>query len=133
QFPEVSLNGWDIYCSSSVYGEGFSNSIIEAMAAELPVVATEVGDARVQIDGTGSLVPPGDIDALYSALRMMILAGNRTELGAMARRRVLDQFTSATMVANTERALIEVSGRFTPDSNDRSRSLSLTTPGDSLK
>ena len=50
--------------------EGFSNSILEYMAAALPVVATDVGGAKeVVIQGTtGYLVPSGDADAMSARL-----------------------------------------------------------------
>lgn len=51
----------DIYLCASVY-EGFSNSIMEAMICSMPVVATDVGDNKSQVeDGvTGYIVPPKD-------------------------------------------------------------------------
>lgn len=102
QRPEVVLAGWDIYCSSSLYGEGFSNSIIEAMSCSLPVVATDVGDAAIQVGPTGVIVPPGDAGALRAALRTMILDPRRAELGRAARQRVLENFSAERMVRSTE-------------------------------
>ncbi len=105
QHPEELLSGWDIYCSSSVYGEGFSNSIIEAMACELPCVVTDVGDAALQVADTGIVVPPGSSDDLYAALRTMITNGKREALGQRARARVLENFTAEAMVRNTSASL----------------------------
>ena len=50
--------------------EGISNTILEAMASEVPVVATDVGgNAELVVDGiTGALVPPGDAEALAEAI-----------------------------------------------------------------
>lgn len=103
--PERVLPAWDVYCSSSIYGEGFSNSIIEAMAAGLPVVATDVGDAAIQVGDTGIIVPPGDARALCAALRRLILDPRRLELGRAARQRVLDNFLADRMVRSTEQVL----------------------------
>ena len=70
--------------------EGFSNAIIEAMAASLPIVATNVGgNAEAVMDGiNGYIVPPEDVDALSAAIaklvsdplqaRTMGLAGRKT-------------------------------------------------------
>jgi len=101
EHPEEFFSGWDIYCSSSVYGEGFSNSIIEAMASELPVVATDVGDARIQVGESGLIIEPGDAQALEGALRAMIRNQGRSRLGAAARRRVLENFSADVMARKT--------------------------------
>ncbi len=59
----------DVYVNSSVF-EGMSNTILEAMAASRPVVATGVGgNPELVRDGvTGYLVPPGDPAALAARL-----------------------------------------------------------------
>lgn len=59
----------DIYLSTSLF-EGTSNSIMEAMDASLPVVATDVGDnARLVENGvSGVIVPTKDVDAIASAI-----------------------------------------------------------------
>jgi len=63
----------DIYVLPS-YNEGLPNSILEAMAWRLPVVATPVGGIpEAVIDGkTGFLVEAGDIDALFAALDRLL-------------------------------------------------------------
>ncbi len=78
--PRVSFAGWrddvraclaamDIFACASL-SEGMSNSLLEAMASGLPVVATDVGDnARVVGgDGAGRIVPSGDVASLARAL-----------------------------------------------------------------
>ncbi|MHA1536811.1 MAG: glycosyltransferase [Alphaproteobacteria bacterium] len=90
----------DILVSSSAFGEGFSNAIAEGMAAGLPVVASDVGDARRIVGEAGSIVPPGDPEALAKAIRA--LAGNRAErrrLGAAGRRRISEEFSIERMVS----------------------------------
>ena len=67
--------------------EAFPNSVIEAMAAARPVIATRVGGVPDAIrDGeTGVLVPARDPDALAAALRAVIDAPGRAQaLGAAA-------------------------------------------------
>ena len=59
----------DLFVQSSVY-EGTPNAVLEAMALETPVVATDVGGtAELVTDGReGLIVPPGDIDALVASM-----------------------------------------------------------------
>jgi glycosyltransferase involved in cell wall biosynthesis len=66
--------------------EGLPLSLVEAMAAELAVVATRVGGVpEIVLDGeTGVVVPPGDDAALASALGA--LANDRARTGRLAAR-----------------------------------------------
>lgn len=106
--PETIMPGWDIYCSCSLYGEGFSNSIIEAMSSGLPVVATDVGDAVIQMKGVGKIVQPGDADALYEALKAYILSVDLEQQGERSREKVLRLYSSEVMTRNTEQAIIQL-------------------------
>jgi glycosyltransferase involved in cell wall biosynthesis len=79
----------DVFALSS-RSEGAPLSILEAMAAGLPVVASRVGGVpELVVDGeTGLLVPPGDPAALAAALgRLVADAGLRDRLGAAGRQR----------------------------------------------
>jgi len=86
--------------------EGFSNAIIEYMAAGLPVVATNVGGAREAVveAETGFLVQPGDADAM--ARRLIELLNNPTRsraMGESARRVVEEKFSSTALLERTRR------------------------------
>ena len=63
----------DIFVLPSL-GEGISNTVLEAMAAALPVVATRVGgNPELVADGeSGELVPVGDVHALATALMALL-------------------------------------------------------------
>jgi glycosyltransferase involved in cell wall biosynthesis len=81
--------------------EGFSNAIIEAMAASLPVVATNVGgNAEAVIDAVnGFLVPSEDVDALSLAIRKLVCDPSRARtMGLAGRGLVEDKFTSDAMM-----------------------------------
>ncbi len=62
----------DIFVNNS-YWEGLSMSMLEAMAAGLPIIATNVGEAPFLLaDGRGSLISPRDVSALITSLRNML-------------------------------------------------------------
>lgn len=86
---------FDIACSASAWGEGFSNAVGEAMASGVPCVVTDVGDSVYAIGNTGLSVPPRDPEALAKAICSLIEAGatSRRELGAAARRRIENEFS----------------------------------------
>jgi glycosyltransferase involved in cell wall biosynthesis len=98
------LRACDIYVNSSI-SEGVSLTILEAMAAELPVIATRVGGTpEVVTADCGRLVPSRNVDALTSALRELALdAGARRALGRAGRFRVEQLFTLDRMVADYRR------------------------------
>jgi glycosyltransferase involved in cell wall biosynthesis len=86
-------------------GEGFPNSVVEAMAASRPIVATAVGGVPdAVIDGaTGLLVPPGDADRFTQALGSLIANPERRIAFGMAGRRVAEQrFHARTVLAQLE-------------------------------
>jgi len=98
--PEL-LRAFDLFCLSSL-AEGISNTLLEAMATGLPVVATRVGGNRELVaDGeTGLLVPAADSEALATALGR--LAGDSAlchRMGAAARHRAVERFSLDAMVA----------------------------------
>ena len=84
----------DVFVLSS-RSEGFPVSVLEAMAAGLPVVATDVGGVAVAVvvGETGFLVPAADSEALARALERLVLDGElRRRLGAAGRARALSLF-----------------------------------------
>lgn len=97
----------DIACSSSSFGEGFSNSIAEAMACGAPCVVTDVGDSAWIVGKTGIVVPPGNSQALADTLMRLIVlsAEQRVALGAHARDRIVAEFGVEALVTRTEQIL----------------------------
>jgi phosphatidylinositol alpha-mannosyltransferase len=68
------LRGADVFCAPSLRGESFGVVLLEAMAAETPIVATDLpGYANVARAGVDAeLVHPGDPRALAAALRLVL-------------------------------------------------------------
>jgi glycosyltransferase involved in cell wall biosynthesis len=91
-----------VLCSLS---EAFPNSIVEAMAAGKPVVATRVGGiVDAVVDGqTGFLVAPRNPVALADAIEQLLInPGRRRELGAAAARRARAQFHANHVLPSLE-------------------------------
>jgi len=90
----------DIFVLPSV-AEGISNTILEAMATGLPVIATNVGgNPELVINGeTGSLVAVGDIVSMAEKiLAYANSAEKRQQHGQNAHQRVLQEFSLTAMV-----------------------------------
>lgn len=95
------LAACDLYVLPSLF-EGLPISVLEAMAASKPVVATRIGgtDEAVADGETGILVTPGDASALAGAIRTFISDPERARVaGDAGRRRFEARFTSGAMVA----------------------------------
>ena len=85
--------------------EGLPNTVMEAMAAGLPVVATAVGGTpEVVVDGvTGILVPPRSPDALAEAISTLLQDPDlRRKMGQAGKERVRQCFSVVQMVRTTE-------------------------------
>ena len=97
------LAGADVFCLPSHF-EGLPMSVIEAMLAGLPVVATGVrGPREMVVEGhTGLLVPPAQIAPLAAALnRLAADPALRARMGEAGRARALERYAEATVVART--------------------------------
>ncbi len=91
------LSAFDVGVLTS-HAEGFSNSILEYMAAELPLVVTDVGGNREALGETGIMVDPGDIGGIASALqRLASDADLRRTMGASAFHRVRELFSAKSI------------------------------------
>ncbi len=90
----------DIYVLPSL-SEGFPVVLLEAMAAKLPIVATDVGDCRklVQKANCGLIVKPGSSSKLAAAIKTMMADKNRARMGERGRDYVAKNFTWAKVAA----------------------------------
>lgn len=85
--------------------EGFSNTVIEAMAAGKPVVSTNIGGnpEAVEHRKTGLLVPPSDSKALAEAVLTLLRDREyATRMGEAGRKRAEEFFSLEAMVGNAK-------------------------------
>ncbi|SBT09348.1 Glycosyl transferase group 1 family protein [Candidatus Propionivibrio aalborgensis] len=91
--------------------EGFSNAVLESMAAGLPMVVTDVGgNADAVTDGKcGYVVSASEPSRLAEVLAILILdAGSRSTMGDAARARVISSFSIASCVQAYEALYKEI-------------------------
>jgi len=104
------LNAMDVFVLPSL-SEGMSNTLLEAMASSLPVVATRVGGnpELVEEERSGWLFEPGDVMALAAILERIGRDSNLREgLGQAARRRAVQHFSLEGMVGSYRNLYVEL-------------------------
>lgn len=100
------FNSLDIAVSSSSSGEGFPNTIGEAMACGIPCVVTDVGDSAIIVGDRGEVVPPHDPPALAAAIARLLDQRRHGTLGpASVRDRVVANFSLPCLIERTEAIL----------------------------
>jgi mannosyltransferase len=115
ELPIAEVQRW--YQRLTVYAftsrnEGFGLTLIEAMAVEAALVASRAGAAElvVEVGVSGVLTPPGDVDALVTAVEpLMADPSSATAMGARGRARVVENFSldaEANRIAQVYRALL---------------------------
>jgi sugar transferase (PEP-CTERM/EpsH1 system associated) len=98
------LPGFDVFALPSL-NEGISNTLLEAMACGVPVIASRVGgNAELFTDGRqGTLYESGDEEALSAALdRYFETPDMRTERAEAARKHVVEHFSLERMIEQYE-------------------------------
>jgi glycosyltransferase involved in cell wall biosynthesis len=105
------LEGLDAYVISS-RSEGLPLSLLEAMAAGLPIVATSVGEIPeiVRAADCGWLAPPEDPDALAQAMMAAARSSDRADKAFRARRRAGEHYSVERMTANYESLYAQLLG-----------------------
>jgi sugar transferase (PEP-CTERM/EpsH1 system associated) len=111
EVPEL-LNAMDVFALTSI-SEGMSNTLLEAMATGLPVVATNVGGNPEVVEGSsGWLFQPRDAETL--AARLVLLASQenlRSRYGVAARERVVRSFSLQRMLDDYSQLYLELAAR----------------------
>jgi glycosyltransferase involved in cell wall biosynthesis len=96
---------FDIFVMSSIT-EGLGTSLLDAMAAAKPIVATSTGGIPEVVvnDVTGSLVPPRDHDAMAAAIVRLLKNGDlRKKMGDAGLTRAREYFSAERMTRETAR------------------------------
>ncbi|MDZ4656884.1 MAG: glycosyltransferase family 4 protein [Bythopirellula sp.] len=109
----AELRQVDLFVLPSLFGEGLPMVVLEAMAAGLPVVASNVEGIPAAIrDGEeGLLVEPNHPEKLAAAISEMVKPGSRHDYAAMCqntRERHAAQFSATAMAANVARVYRDV-------------------------
>lgn len=110
--PDV-MRGLDCFVLPSL-GEGISNTILEAMASGLPVIATAVGGNPELVDDarTGHLVPAADPGALARAIIALALTPEKARaMGNAGRKRIEAQFSITAMIDSYQQIYDRLLGR----------------------
>ncbi len=103
----AAYNALDLLTSTSLFGEGFSNVIGEAMACGVPCVVTNVGDSAEIVGATGAVIAPNEARALAAAWQALINESSeqRRARGAQARQRIVKHFSTEALAQKTALAL----------------------------
>jgi len=86
--------GLDVLVSSSSWGEGFPNVVMEAMSCGVVVIATDIGDSKVVVGDAGYVVSPNSPECIAEHLKRLIDSDHkmRQETSGFARKRILDKY-----------------------------------------
>jgi len=92
----------DVYCAPGLGGESFGIVLIEAMAAGVPVVCSDLAGYRSVASTAASLVPPGQSVALAAALRKVLTDPAEVARMQRANRRTAQMFDWDRLVTGVE-------------------------------
>jgi glycosyltransferase involved in cell wall biosynthesis len=108
--PEV-LKAFDVFVFPSI-AEGLGLALLEAMAAELPVIASRVGGVPeiLNTPELGTMVSPSSVDELANAMERLYNMDEveRNAIGKILRERVLAEFTKEKMISAMTREYFAV-------------------------
>lgn len=103
----------DVFCLSSAWGEAFPNVLGEAMATEIPCIATDVGDSSIVLGDTGFIVSPKNCEALADKIMFLLKQSKdyRQMLGKKAKQRVVENYSIENITKLYENMYVELIGK----------------------
>lgn len=106
-------NALDVAVSSSSFGEGFSNTIAEAMATGVACVVTDVGDSAALVGNLGWACPPNDSESLARAIleALSVLPVD----SALIRQHISANYSSADLLSRTVSQLSRLGNAVCPE------------------
>jgi len=113
---DVLYNAMDVAAFTSL-SEGLSNSLIEGMATETPMVASDLDENRfcAEDEKTALLFPPCDAEAMAERITRLLRDSElRKRIGSAARESVKSRFSFENMVTEHEKAFIDVYNKKVP-------------------
>ena len=89
------------------YHEGMANTNLECASIGRPIITSNIpGCKEAVVEDSGFLCEPKDVNSLYEAMKKMIKAENREEIGRVGRRHMKDVFDKKMVVAETIKAIL---------------------------
>lgn len=84
------------------YHEGMANTNLECASCGRPIITSNIpGCKEAVMEGSGLLCEPKSADSLYEAMKKMINADNRVEMGKTGRKLMKDKFDKRQVVSET--------------------------------
>lgn len=84
------------------YHEGMANTNLECASSGRPIITSSIpGCKEAVVEGSGLLCEPKNVESLYEAMKKMIQADNREEMGIVGRNHMQDVFDKKKVVADT--------------------------------
>lgn len=96
----------DVFILPSIYGEGFPNVLLEAMAAQTPCLVTNIGESPDIVRETGWIVRHGSVSLLAAKISEIVQLRKEdiSSLGRRAMQRVEENYTLARMIEKYDHA-----------------------------